>query len=171
MERYNDTERTSLWVIAGRVVFTVALIACIWFIFSNSMAVATVSTGSSGRVLAWMRIILRRLGHPGLADRLTMHIVRKLAHFCEYALEGFLLTLCLRVYTRHFFVHISWPILGGLLTALTDETIQMFSDGRSSQLTDVWLDFSGAMAGILVGLICLALCRMCWLLYKHRNED
>ena len=63
------------------------------------------------------------------------------------------------------------PILGGLLTALTDETIQMFSDGRSSQLTDVWLDLSGAMAGILVGLFCLALCRMCWLLYKHRNED
>ncbi|MFR4725541.1 MAG: hypothetical protein ACLT9S_11205 [Faecalibacterium sp.] len=48
----NNRERTSLWVIAGRVVFTVALIACIWFIFSNSMAVATVSTGSSGRVLA-----------------------------------------------------------------------------------------------------------------------
>ncbi len=62
VERYNDTERTSLWVIAGRVVFTVALIACIWFIFSNSMAVATVSSGSSGRVLAWMRIILRRWG-------------------------------------------------------------------------------------------------------------
>ena len=107
----------------------------------------------------------------GVANHLTDHIVRKLAHFCEYALEGFLLTLCLRVYTRHFFVHISWPILGGLLTALTDETIQMFSDGRSSQLTDVWLDLSGAMAGILVGLFCLALCRMCWLLYKHRNED
>jgi len=49
VERYNDTERTSLWVIAGRVIFTAALIACIWFIFSNSMAVATVSTGSSGR--------------------------------------------------------------------------------------------------------------------------
>lgn len=108
---------------------------------------------------------------PGAANHLTDHIVRKLAHFCEYALEGFLLTLCLRVYTRHFFVHISWPILGGLLTALTDETIQMFSDGRSSQLTDVWLDFSGGMAGILVGLFCLVLCRMCWLFYKHRNED
>ena len=47
----------------------------------------------------------------------------------------------------------------------------MFSDGRSSQLTDAWLDFSGVMAGILVGLFCLTLCRMCWLLYKHRNED
>ncbi len=101
----NNRERTSLWVIAGRVVFTVALIACIWFIFSNSMAVATVSTGSSGRVLAWMRIILRRLGQPALAQRLTMHIVRKLAHFCEYTLEGFLLMLCMRVYTRQYAAH------------------------------------------------------------------
>ena len=170
MERYNDTERTSLWVIAGRVVFTVALIACIWFIFSNSMAVATVSSGSSGRVLAWMRIILRRLGQPGLAEHLTMHIVRKLAHFCEYLLEGFLLMLCLRVYTRHFFKHVSWPMLGGLLTALTDETIQLFVPGRSGQVTDIWIDFSGVMTGLLVGLILLGLVRMCIILYQHRNE-
>ena len=165
---YNSSaQRTSPWVTAGRVIFTLALIGCIAFIFSNSMKIASVSTVSSSRVLTLLQAALRRLGHPALAQRLTDHIVRKLAHFCEYALEGFLLTLCLRVYTRHFFVHISWPILGGLLTALTDETIQMFSDGRSSQLTDVWLDFSGGMAGILVGLFCLALCRMCWLLYKH----
>ena len=166
----NNRERTSLWVIAGRVVFTVALIACIWFIFSNSMAVATVSTGSSGRVLAWMRIILRRLGQPGLAEHLTMHIVRKLAHFCEYLLEGFLLMLCLRVYTRHFFKHVSWPMLGGLLTALTDETIQLFVPGRSGQVTDIWIDFSGVMTGLLVGLILLGLVRMCIILYQHRNE-
>ena len=103
---YNNRERTSLWVIVGRVAFTAALIACIWFIFSNSMAVATVSSGSSGRVLAWMRIILRHLGHPGLADRLTMHIVRKLAHFCEYTLEGFLLMLCMRAVS---YTHLTLP--------------------------------------------------------------
>ena len=166
-----DMQKTSPWLIAARVIFTFALIACIGFIFSNSMQIGDVSETASGRVLLLMKKVFTRLGMPGAANHLTDHIVRKLAHFCEYALEGFLLTLCLRVYTRHFFVHISWPILGGLLTALTDETIQMFSDGRSSQLTDVWLDLSGGMAGILVGLFCLALCRMCWLLYKHRNED
>ena len=166
-----DMQKTSPWLIAARVIFTFALIACIVFIFSNSMQIGDVSETASGRVLLLLQAALRRLGHPALAQRLTDHIVRKMAHFCEYMLEGFLLTLCLRVYTRRFVRHISWPILGGLLTALTDETIQMFSDGRSSQLTDVWLDFSGALAGILVGLICLALCRMCWLLYKHRNED
>ena len=101
---------------------------------------------------------------------LTMHIVRKLAHFCEYLLEGFLLMLCLRVYTRHFFKHVSWPVLGGLLTALTDETIQLFVPGRSGQVTDIWIDFSGVMTGLLVGLILLGLIRMCIILYQHRNE-
>ena len=168
MERYNDTERTSLWVIAGRVVFTVALIACIWFIFSNSMAVATVSTDSSGRVLAWMRIILRRLGQPGLAEHLTMHIVRKLAHFCEYTLEGFLLMLCMRVYTRRYVRHISVPMLGGVLTAMADETIQIYSPGRSSQVTDVWLDSAGVLVGILIALVFMALCRM---LFHRCNKE
>lgn len=164
-------KRTSPWVLAGRVLFTAALIGCIWFIFSNSLQIAEVSEGSSGRVLGLMRGILRRLGLPGAADRLTMHIVRKLAHFSEYMLEGFLLMLCLRVYTRHLLRHLSWPILGGLLTALTDETIQLFVPGRSGQVTDVWIDFSGVLTGLAVGLILLGLIRMCILLYKHRNEE
>ena len=161
-------QHPSPWLIAGRVVFTLALIGCIAFIFSNSMAVATVSTDSSGRVLAWMRIILRRLGQPGLAEHLTMHIVRKLAHFCEYTLEGFLLMLCMRVYSRHPLRHITVPMLGGVLTALTDETIQLFSEGRSSQVTDVWLDSAGVLAGILTALVLMALCR---LLFNHRNKE
>ena len=164
-------QKASPWLAAGRVLFTLALAACIAFIFSNSMQVAGASQQASSRVLGLMQQGLARLGMPGLAGRLTVRFVRKLAHFCEYTLEGFLLALCLRVYTRRFFRHISWPVLGGLLTALTDETIQLFSDGRSGQLTDVWLDFAGVLTGILAGALCLALCRMCWLLYKHGNED
>ena len=71
---------------------------------------------------------------------------------------------------RHFFKHVSWPMLGGLLTALTDETIQLFVPGRSGQVTDIWIDFSGVMTGLLVGLILLGLVRMCIILYQHRNE-
>ena len=160
--------RTPPWVIAGRVIFTLALIGCIAFIFSNSMAVASVSSHSSGRVLTLLQGILRRLGHPGLAARLTQHFVRKLAHFCEYTLEGFLLMLCMRVYSRHPLRHISVPMLGGVLTALADETIQLYSPGRSSQVTDVWLDSVGVLAGILAALVFMALCR---LLFHHRNKE
>ena len=127
---YNNRERTSLWVIVGRVAFTVALIACIWF----------------------------------------MHIVRKLAHFCEYTLEGFLLMLCMRVYSRHPLRHITVPMLGGVLTALTDETIQLFSEGRSSQVTDVWLDSAGVLAGILVAIVLLLACEGLYYHMKRRHE-
>ena len=168
MDERTQNERLSPWVIVGRVVFTLALAGCIWFIFSNSMAVAQVSSASSGRVLQLMQVALRRLGHPALARRLTMHFMRKLAHFCEYLLEGFLLMLCMRVYSRHPLRHITVPMLGGVLTALTDETIQLYSPGRSSQVTDVWLDSVGVLAGILAALVLMALCR---LLFHHRDKE
>lgn len=168
MDERTQNERLSPWVIVGRVVFTLALAGCIWFIFSNSMAVAQVSSASSGRVLTLLQGALRRLGHPALAQRLTQHVVRKMAHFCEYMLEGFLLILCMRVYSRHPLRHITVPMLGGVLTALTDETIQLYSPGRSSQVTDVWLDSVGVLAGILAALVLMALCR---LLFHHRDKE
>ena len=163
-----DMQKTSPWLIAARVIFTFALIACIVFIFSNSMQIGDVSESASGRVLLLMKKVFTRLGMPGVANHLTDHIVRKLAHFCEYMLEGFLLMLCMRVYTRQYIWHISVPMLGGVLTALPDETIQIFSPGRSSQVTDVWLDSAGVLAGILTALVLMALCR---LLFNHRNKE
>lgn len=167
-EYNSSTQRTSPWVTAGRVIFTLALIGCIAFIFSNSMKIASVSSVSSGRVLQLLQAVLRRLGHPALAQRLTMHIVRKMAHFCEYTLEGFLLMLCMRVYSRRPLRHITVPMLAGVLTALTDETIQLFSQGRSSQVTDVWLDSAGVLAGILAALLLMGLWR---LLFHHRKKE
>lgn len=168
MEYEKEPQSLSPWVLGGRVLFTLALAGCIWFIFSNSMAVADVSSVSSGRVLQLLQAVLRRLGMPGLAQRLTMHIVRKMAHFCEYTLEGFLLMLCMRVYTRRYVRHISVPMLGGVLTAMADETIQIYSPGRSSQVTDVWLDSAGVLAGILIALVFMALCRM---LFHRCNKE
>ena len=101
----------------------------------------------------------------GAADALIKTLAHYGVHFDEGAITG------LRVYTRHLLRHVSWPILGGVLTALTDETVQLFVPGRSGQVTDIWIDFSGVMTGLMVGLILLGLIRMCILLYKHRNED
>ena len=165
-----DMQKTSPWLIAARVIFTFALIACIVFIFSNSMQVGDVSESASGRVLLLMKKVFTRLGMPGVANHLTDHIVRKLAHFCEYTLEGFLLMLCMRVYSRHPLRHITVPMLGGVLTALTDETIQLFSEGRSSQVTDVWLDSAGVLAGILVAIVLLLACEGLYYHIKRRHE-
>ena len=45
-----------------------------------------------------------------------------------------------------------------LLAALTDETIQIFT-GRGPQVQDVWLDFAGGAAGLLVMLALVQLLR------------
>ena len=59
-------------------------------------------------------------------------------------------------------------MLGGVLTAMADETIQIYSPGRSSQVTDVWLDSAGVLVGILIALVFMALCRM---LFHRCNKE
>ena len=38
----------------------------------------------------------------------------------------------------------------GMAIPFTDETIQLFVEGRSGQIGDVWLDMSGVLAGFLI---------------------
>ena len=161
-----EKERTSPWLILFRVVFTAALIACIMFIFRNSLENGAQSSARSQAVMQLVNSALAKV-HLGPVSE---HLIRKLAHFSEFALEGFLLMRCMRVYSRRPLRHITGPMLAGVLTALTDETIQLFVPGRSGQVTDIWIDFSGVMTGLLVGLILLGLVRMCIILYQHRNE-
>ena len=83
---------------------------------------------------------------------LTEHLVRKTAHFAEYALFGVLLWNCLRTYElprRVWTLLEAWLILAA---PFVDETLQLFTEGRSGQLSDVWLDMAGAAAGTLCAL-------------------
>ena len=144
-------QKTSPWLIAFRVIFTAALLACILFIFRNSMQTGEVSSARSQAVTTLVNGFLGKFGLGPLSE----HIIRKLAHFSEFMLEGFLLMLCLRVYTQHFVRHISWPLLAGMSTALMDETIQISIPNRTSSVTDVWIDMAGVIAGLFVALIIL----------------
>ena len=162
-----ERQKTSPWIIAFRVIFTIALIACIVFIFRNSLQAGELS---SARSQAVMRVLNELLDKIGLGP-LSQHTVRNLAHFAEFALEGFWLMLCLRVYTRHFVRHVSWPLLGGMTTALTDETIQRFIPGRSSQVTDVWIDMSGVVCGLFVALILLLIVRAVGAFHRIKKEN
>ncbi len=163
-------KRGASWLLFGRVVFTIALLASVAFVFSNSMQVAEVSSQASKGVLASMQELVAKLGAPELAAQITEGFVRKLAHVCEYMLVGFWFMLCLRVYTKRFLRHITWPMFGCLFIALIDETIQLFSEGRSPGITDIWIDFFGSMLGILVALFLLCLCRMAYILYVNRER-
>ena len=155
MEYMDETtlahKHTSPWLIAFRIIFTIALVWCILFIFHNSLETSSISSARSHEVMQKINAILAHLNIGPLSE----HVVRKLAHFSEFTLEGFLLMLCLRVYTRRFVRHVSWPMLGGMATALLDETIQLYVPGRTSSVRDVWIDFGGVIAGLFVALLLL----------------
>ena len=135
-----------------RIITALLLILWVAFIFSNSMDNADASTLKSGAVLALLR---RNLGSEGAA--LTEFIDRKTAHFTEFASEGVRLFLVVKGYTTRPLRFLGRPLLAGLMTALTDETIQLFSLGRSSQVTDVWIDFAGVVTGTLLAFLVQAI--------------
>ena len=139
-----------------RIITVLLLILWVVFIFSNSMDNADASTLKSGAVLALLR---RILGSEGAA--LTEFIVRKTAHFTEFAIEGILLLSVVKGYTMRPLRFLGWPLLAGLMTALADETIQLFSLGRSSQVTDVWIDFAGVVTGTLLAFLVQAIFLRC----------
>ena len=162
-----EKERTSPWLILFRVVFTAALIACIMFIFRNSLENGAQSSARSQAVMQLVNSALAKV-HLG---PLSEHLIRKLAHFSEFALEGFLLMLCIRVYTKHFVRHMSWPLLGGMTTALMDETIQLHSLIRTSSVVDGWIDMSGVVAGLLFALIILLIVRGVTAFIRVKQEN
>lgn len=159
--------KTSPWLIAFRVIFTIALIASIVFIFHNSLESGALSAARSQAVMEQLNRILAKAN----LGPLSHHAVRKLAHFAEYCLEGFWLMLCLRVYTRRFVRHVSWPLFGGLFTALCDETLQMVVLDRTSAVTDVWVDFSGVVAGLFVALLILLVARAIGSFHALKKEN
>ena len=133
------------WPVWTRWVTFAVLVLVVCFVFSNSLQPAQQSSEVSGGML---EILYEEI--PPLRKWLTEHILRKLGHFTEYTLVGILLMLCLRSCTVRLMANMTKPILGGVLIALTDETIQLFVEGRSGQVSDVWLDSAGVCTGLLV---------------------
>lgn len=86
-------------------------------------------------------------------------VVRKVAHFSEYALLG--LTLAVHLHyvlpgRRYRFMALAaWLI--ATLYACTDELHQMFVGGRGPAVRDVCIDSAGALTGAFVGVALIVL--------------
>ena len=134
-----------------RKILCAALIAAnLAFIWGNSLLPGTDSGNLSGGIMAWINSFLG-LGEAGAE---TLHLlIRKGAHFTEFACLGLLLTWHFGMAEVQDAARVAYPLLGSVLAACTDETIQIFVDGRGSSLLDVWVDTFGAMAGIILLLL------------------
>ena len=124
-----------------RHLWTLLLAANLVLIWGNSMLPGSQSREVSDGVLRQFAFLPALLGENG------PKLIRKAAHFAEFACLGFLLAGFFRARGR---APLLPGALCGLLSACVDETIQMFSPGRSSSLADVWLDFAGVMTGIFL---------------------
>ncbi len=116
------------------------------FIWGNSLKSIPESQAISLSYLDRFSPFLDALFGPGI---ITDHILRKTAHFCEFALLGAELRLLLLLLGQRGLQGLANALFAGLAAAVTDETIQIFSQ-RGSRVADVVLDFSGAVAGALV---------------------
>ena len=84
-----EKERTSPWLILFRVVFTAALIACIAFIFRNSMESGTVSSARSQAVMVYINNLLAKVCAGGLpADALHPRVHKAFCAPHELAAAG-----------------------------------------------------------------------------------
>ncbi len=83
------------------------------------------------------------------------HIVRKGAHFTEYAVLAFAIAFHLWVWKRRGLKRFLTPVLLSALYAGTDEFHQTMVAGRAGMIRDVLLDTLGAVTGMLLFFLIL----------------
>ena len=126
---------------------TTLLVLLLIFIWGNSLLPAEISAAISG----WIWELLGDFSGGDLIFGGTMGDgpLRKTAHFIEFASLGMVLLWIMLLLRKH-------PLLalaGGFAAACVDETIQLFVPGRGPAFTDVLLDTSGVITGLLLLLL------------------
>lgn len=138
----------------AKLLISLLLIFQMLFIFIMSSFGSDSSNAQSGQIIQVLRQVFPSLSShtSGLDASVLTFIVRKTAHFTEYAILGILF---------YFFYHQTLPqknglrlfvlaILSSFLYACTDEIHQLFVPGRSGQFNDVLVDTLGASFGCMV---------------------
>ena len=123
-------------------------------IFLFSLLPQDTSASQSG----WLRDLLARVTGMDWDELL----IRKLAHFAEYALLGCFAGAAL-AQTSWQWKDAAAAWLYGFGIAFLDETLQLLS-GRGPAILDVWIDAAGVMAGLAFSLLVFHL------ISQHRNK-
>ena len=129
--------------IVGAVIFWIlsAVIMCIIFRFSSENGEESKEVSES--VLA---VIIEYLGNI-----VSLNVLRKIAHFTEYAALGFCMSGAIYfTFSRNSFYI---PLIPCVLYAVSDEIHQYFVPERACRIFDVFVDSCGSSVGILIFLL------------------
>lgn len=121
---------------------TVLLICDLVFIWGNSLLPGELS----GAFSDWVKSLLAGLFEMGPDDGSGGHLLRKLAHFTEFAALGALLAWRFGMLGKGK----ALPFCLGVAAACIDETIQIFVPGRGPGVKDVCIDSSGVLTGMIL---------------------
>lgn len=137
--------RKRKWIVLCSVL--VFLIAAMIFMFSAQDG--ETSSETSGEIVTWViRTFFPDFQRLTAAEQKAFmqrvsYIVRKLAHFTEFALLGGALRLLF--YTLDLRRGLLWAWAAGTLYACTDELHQMFVASRGPSAGDVLIDSAGVL--------------------------
>ena len=141
-----------------RIVLLILLFGTFYIIFGFSSQDGEESGGISSRVTEF--ILEKSNTYKNIEENRqdeiferTEKIIRKIAHFSIYALVGFLLMGLVSTFKLKEKTRILISLILGVLYAASDEIHQLFSPGRSAQITDVYIDTLGVLVGIFVILL------------------
>lgn len=116
------------------------LICNLIFIWGNSLLPGEVS----GAFSDWVKSVLEALLGSSGADSGGGGLLRKLAHFTEFAALGMVLSWLFGMLQKRGY----YSLLCGIGAACIDETIQMFVPDRGPSVRDVLIDSCGVAAGM-----------------------
>lgn len=134
------------------------IISAIWacFIFSNSFKSGVKSDGMSAPLADGTVSLFSKLS-LNLDPAFINMIVRKGAHFAEFLLLGVFIALAYKALGKKLSFYSSQIMFFCLAAGVTDEFIQSFITGRSSDVRDILIDFAGGLIGM--GIIFLTVKR------------
>ena len=119
---------------------TALLICNLIFIWGNSLLPGEIS----GAFSDWVKSLLAQLLPMGPDDGSGGGLLRKAAHFSEFAALGACLAWLHGMLQKGKLQAFLW----GVLAAAADETIQRFVPDRGPSLKDVCIDSCGVLTGI-----------------------
>ena len=118
------------------------LVLNLCFIWGNSLLPGEIS----GTFSDWVKELLAAFLPLGPEGGMGGGLLRKLAHFTEFALLGACLGWLHGMVNKKAAYALAW----GAAAACVDETIQRFVPGRGPSLRDVGIDTAGVLTGLIL---------------------
>lgn len=139
-----------------RVILIIAIFLNCATIFYFSNQVANTSSKQSSRVVEIVSNIfpiiknMEEQQKTYIKENILTPIVRKTAHFSIYTMLGILTTnFMITIKNKEMYQIFIYALIFCAFYAVTDEFHQSFIPGRSAEIRDVLIDFSGALVGVL----------------------